>query len=456
MDLGRGSVLTGRYKLREPLRKGGMGTLWKASDLVLGREVAVKLLLGHIVNDEITRERFHREARLLAMLRHPGITVVYDYGDHDGQPFIVMELLTGRDLEQVMRDHHRGLPLAEAVDIAAQAADALEAAHKQGITHRDIKPANLFLQDGPVHDGRRLKVCDFGIARDLGTATITDAGQAIGTPAFLAPEVWQGKPNSAKSDLYALGCVLYELLTGKPPFAVHHDRQTLMRLHLTETPRPPRGVPPRLSQLVAQMLAKDPDERPASAATIAAELRAIAAAAATREATERAPSAPAPPVPTVPAPPGPPPPLFQAPPFNPTLRYTEPLLPPLPREPQSPPGQSQQPGEPTQEAWAVRATAWLLFATTAAGIAVAGWGPTARLWVLVPAAAYTLTGALAVSRMAIPAGRKATAALAFFAVAEAAAVLFATSAGPPEAWAPIMALSWMGGIALSISHGNDQ
>jgi hypothetical protein len=273
--------------------------------------------------------------------------------------------------------------------------------------------------------------------------------------------------------------VLYELLTGKPPFAVHHDRQTLFRLHLTETPRLPRGVPARLSQLVAQMLAKDPDERPASAATVAAELRAIATGAATRESAERAPAAsapqaPAPLAPAAMAPPGPPPPLFQAPPFNPTLRYTEPLLPPLPpREPQSPgqapwpgqpplagpapwPGQAQQPDEPTWWAWAVRAAAWLLVATTAAGIAVAGVGPTARLWVLVPAAAYTLTGALAVSRMVIPAGRKATAALASFAVAEAAAILFATSTGPPEAWAPLMTLTWMGGIALSISRDNEQ
>jgi tRNA A-37 threonylcarbamoyl transferase component Bud32 len=471
MDLGRDSVLTGRYELREPLRKGGMGTLWRASDVVLGREVAIKLLLGHIVDDQITRERFQREARLLAMLRHPGITVVYDYGDHDGQPFIVMELLTGRDLEQIMRDHRRGLPLAQAADITAQAADALEAAHKQGITHRDIKPANLFLQDGPVHDGRRLKVCDFGIARDLAATSITNAGQAIGTPAFLAPEVWQGQPNSAKSDLYALGCVLYELLTGKPPFSVHHDRQTLYKLHLTETPRPPRGVPPRLSQVVAQMLAKDPDERPASAATVAAELRAIATAAGTQEASERAPAAPVPPVPR-PSPvlraparlqPSaalvPPPPHFQARPADPTVRYTLPLP---PGEGQWP-GQAQQPDEsarprPTRWTRAIWAAAWLLFATVTAcaGLAVAGWVPTARLWVLVPAAAYTLTGALAVSRAATAPGPKAAAAVPSFALAEAAAILLVTSVGPPEAWAAIMTLFWMGGILLTTSHGNDQ
>jgi serine/threonine protein kinase len=470
MGIGRGTVLTGRYELREPLRKGGMGTLWKATDLVLGREVAIKLLLGQRVDDEVARERFQREARLLAMLRHPGITVVYDYGDQDGQPFIVMELLKGRDLEQVMRGHRRGLPLAQAVDIAAQSADALATAHKQGITHRDIKPANLVLQDGPVHDGRDVKVCDFGIARELAASSITDAGQAVGTPAFLAPEVWQAKPNSAKSDLYALGCVLYELLTGKPPFSVDHDRQTLFREHLTEIPRPPRGVPPRLARLVAQMLAKDPDERPASAAIVAAELRAIAAGAAAAEASERAPVAPAQ-APLLPQSPSVP---------YPTVQYTQPLssvdapraVPPPAYAPPGwapraipPPAVARRPSSraarPPDAQWtrAVRAAAWLLVATTVtacAGIAIAGWIPATRLWVLVPAAAYTLTGALAVSRMAISPGPRPAAALASFALAEAAAILLISPAGAPEAWAAIMTLSWMGGVLLSLNFTNNQ
>jgi hypothetical protein len=437
-----------------------MGTLWKAADLVLGREVAIKVLLGHRVDDEYARERFQREARLLAMLRHPGITVIHDYGDHDGQPFIVMELLTGRDLEQVMRGHRHGLPAGQAVELAA--------AHKQGVTHRDIKPANLFLQEGPVHDGRQLKVCDFGIAKDIAASSITDTGQAVGTPPFLAPEVWLGKPNSAKSDLYALGCVLYELLTGKPPFPVHLDRVKLRERHLTQFPPPPVGVPPRLGQLVTQLLAKDPDERPASAATVATDLRAIA----TGLAAPGPPPAPPPVVPPAaspvwPRPVGVPPHEPTITSADPTVRYTPPLAPEAPGQAGSADG--SRPGPWTS---AIRAAAWLLAVTTVIaclGIAAAGWAPMARLWVLVPAAAYTLIGALAVGRSRTRAGPaspgsigrapgiRTSGALGSFAVAEVAAILLVTLSGTPQAWAAaIMTLSWMSGVLLTTVFGDEK
>jgi hypothetical protein len=209
-------------------------------------------------------ERFTREATVAAGLQHPGITVVFDAGEQDGQLFLVTELLTGRDLAKVLRERPGGLPLADVADLGAQLADALAAAHACGIIHRDLKPANLYLQT----DGR-LKICDFGLARDLTSATqLTQAGTIFGTPSYMAPEQWDVAPASPSADLYAVGCILHELVTGKKPFT-GESMPALMVQHLMKSAMPLReqrpDVPAALSDLVAALLAKKPADRPASA-----------------------------------------------------------------------------------------------------------------------------------------------------------------------------------------------
>lgn len=180
-------ILAGRYRLIKPLGHGAMGEVWRARDDKLRRDVAVKLMLSG-QSDRAMFTRFEREAFMAARLRHPGIVQVHDAGWHGDQMFIVMELLEGNDLNKVMRENARGLPVARAVDLAIQVADALSGVHAAGIVHRDIKPLNLFVQDGDA-----LKILDFGIARDFRDwATITLTGQALGTPAYMAPELWAG------------------------------------------------------------------------------------------------------------------------------------------------------------------------------------------------------------------------------------------------------------------------
>ena len=203
-----------------------MGEVWRALDESLGRRVAVKCLKpaghsGHSGDAGFTRilqERFRREARVAAALQHRGITVVHDFGEHDGLLFLVMELLDGRNLLQVLDDAQRHpLPVPDITDIAEQVASALAYTHDQGIVHRDLKPANIIrLSDGAV------KICDFGIARlghDIGfTSRLTGTGIAMGTPHYMSPEQIGASEVDQRSDLYSLGCVLYELATGRPPF----------------------------------------------------------------------------------------------------------------------------------------------------------------------------------------------------------------------------------------------
>ena len=272
----QGLELGGRYRLDEPIGAGGMGDVWRGVDLRLRRPVAIKILPTDLAADQAAVERFRREAETTAGLQHPGITVTFDIDEHrDGQDhliFLVMELLTGRDLGTVLDESPDGVPIEPAVSLVAQVADALVAAHSRGIIHRDIKPANLFLLD----DGR-VKLCDFGIAR-LGDAThLTAAGNFIGTPLYMSPEQFRGESLDARSDLYSLGCVLYELLVGAPPFESVTNPAAIMYQHISATPAPPRTrrpeVPERLERLTLHLLAKDPGERPPSAAAVVAALR---------------------------------------------------------------------------------------------------------------------------------------------------------------------------------------
>lgn len=214
-------LIQSRYRLLDMIGRGGMGEVWRARDESLGRQVAVKCLkpMGPQHDQAFTRilrERFRREARVAAALQHRGVTVVHDFGESDGVLYLVMELLEGRNLSQLLEDNKQHpLPVADVVDIAEQVADALGYTHQQGIVHRDLKPANIMrLDDGAV------KICDFGIARlghDIGfTSRLTGTGIAMGTPHYMSPEQISGGEVDHRSDLYSLGCVLYEIATGVP------------------------------------------------------------------------------------------------------------------------------------------------------------------------------------------------------------------------------------------------
>ena len=270
-------VLGGRYVLGEVLGTGGMATVWRARDEVLGREVAVKVLSPQYAADPSFAARFDREARHAARLNHPRLVTVFDSGVDGKTPFIVMELIAGRTLRQVL-DEAGMLPTGEAVRIAAEVCEALEVAHAAGLVHRDITPANIVLADGQV------KVLDFGIARAEGGTRSTGTARVLGTAAYLSPEQASGRPAGPQADLYALGCVLFEMLTGAPPFSADSAiglayRQVHDDPGLPSARRP--GLPARLDQITARLLAKDPASRPASAAAARAGLLAALAPDAT-------------------------------------------------------------------------------------------------------------------------------------------------------------------------------
>ncbi|CAM5451125.1 Serine/threonine-protein kinase PknD [Streptomyces abikoensis] len=253
-------LVADRYRLEELLGRGGMGEVWQAQDEVLGRQVAVKLLLGD-GGDESAASRFRLEAQTAARLNHPQVVAVYDFGSWEGRFYLVMELVRGPSLAQELSA--RG-PLAprRVARIAAQSAAGLAAAHRQGVVHRDIKPGNLMLDADDT-----LKIGDFGIARfvDETSAALTRVGQIVGTSTYLAPERALGKVAGPASDVYALGCVLYQLLAGQPPFWA--DSPTaLLYLHVDTPPVPPRqhraDLPPAFEAYLLRMLAKKPEDRP--------------------------------------------------------------------------------------------------------------------------------------------------------------------------------------------------
>jgi eukaryotic-like serine/threonine-protein kinase len=254
--------MAGRYRLSERIAAGGVGEVWRGHDAVLGRAVAVKLLRAEYSEHPETLARFRAEARHAAGVSHPGIAQVYDYGE-DGQPFLIMELVDGPSLAAMLADGP--LDVRAAMDVVAQTAAALDAAHAAGLVHRDIKPANLLL--GP---GGQVKITDFGIAHAAGSAPLTRTGTLVGTPAYLAPERVVGKPATAASDLYSLGIVCYECLTGERPFTGTSVEIALAHQHGRLPPLPPH-VPPQAAALVASLTARDPAARPASAAAAASQ-----------------------------------------------------------------------------------------------------------------------------------------------------------------------------------------
>ncbi|WP_052867362.1 serine/threonine-protein kinase [Streptomyces niger] len=274
--MGESRLIHGRYRLIDLIGRGGMGEVWRARDESLGRRVAVKCLkpLGQQQDASfmrVLRERFRREARVAAGLQHRGITVVHDFGEDDGILYIVMELLDGRNLSQLLEDNRRNpLPVPDFADIADQVSAALAYTHEQAVVHRDLKPANIVrIADGTV------KICDFGIARlghDIGfTARLTGTGVAMGTPHYMSPEQIAGGTIDHRSDLYSLGCVLYELATGAPPFEFD-DAWAVLVGHRDTAPEPLRkrrpDLPEAYERIVLDLLAKDPDDRPRDAAEL--------------------------------------------------------------------------------------------------------------------------------------------------------------------------------------------
>jgi eukaryotic-like serine/threonine-protein kinase len=262
--------MSDRYVVERTLGRGGMATVYLARDTLLDRPVVLKVLAEHLAHDESFRLRFQREARLAARLVHPNIVQIYDVGEDERGPFIVMEYVDGDTLADELRRRGR-MPADEVVTIGIQLCSALEAAHAARLVHRDIKPQNILrARDGKV------KLADFGIARSLAATSHTEAGTVLGTAAYLAPEQARGEEVTAAADIYALGVVLYELLTGQSPF----DADTLPELMVQREQglmTPPRElvpeIPRALEATVMRCLALLPEYRPASAAELAEALR---------------------------------------------------------------------------------------------------------------------------------------------------------------------------------------
>jgi eukaryotic-like serine/threonine-protein kinase len=255
--IARDTIVDGRYRIVGRIGSGGMADVYEAEDTQLGRRVALKLLHRRFAEDAEFVERFRREASAAAGLSHPNVVQVFDRGEWDGTYYIAMELLEGRNLKQVVREHG-ALDPALAVDIVLQILKAARFAHRRGIVHRDIKPHNVI-----VDEEGRAKVTDFGIAR-AGASDMTETGSIMGTAQYLSPEQAQGQPVDARSDLYSIGVVLYELLTGVPPFDADSP-VTIALKQVSEDPLPPSlrnpAVTPALEAVVMRALRKDPAER---------------------------------------------------------------------------------------------------------------------------------------------------------------------------------------------------
>ncbi len=266
-----------RYRLDSRIATGGMGVVWRATDTRLNRPVAVKVLKHEYADDPQFRTRFDTEARNAAALQHPGIAGVFDYSsdphgpDGSVSPYLVMELVEGQPLSALLaqaRDAGRALDPAVVRDLLTQTADALAVAHRAAIVHRDVKPANLI-----VTPDRRVKVTDFGIARAADDAQITRTGAVMGTPQYLSPEQARGNPSTPASDVYSLGVVAFECLTGRRPFEADTPVATALAHIQQPIPDLPEDIPEDLRTIVRRALAKDPAERYADGAALAAALR---------------------------------------------------------------------------------------------------------------------------------------------------------------------------------------
>jgi hypothetical protein len=259
-----GSTLGGRYRLEERIASGGMGDVWRCVDDVLGRTVAVKILLPSLLEEAGFTERFRVEARTMATINHPGVVDIYDYGsDQSVGAYLIMEYVDGDALSRTLARVGRLTP-ARTMALVAQAADALHAAHEKGVVHRDVKPGNLL-----VRPNGTLVLTDFGIARSAGAAQLTAAGSVLGTATYISPEQATGEQATRLSDIYALGVVAYQCLAGRRPFEGDNPLEIAMR-HVRENPPPlPPDIPPQVRAIVERAMAKDPVARWPSAAAFA-------------------------------------------------------------------------------------------------------------------------------------------------------------------------------------------
>ncbi len=263
----------GRYQLLERLGQGAMAQVYRALDPASGSHVAIKILYPHLTSDEGFVARFRREAQAAAALDHPHIIRVLDHGTDGEMSYLVMELVDGPSLKTVLEQREEPLDPQEAVSLVATLADALEHAHRQGVVHRDVKPSNVLLREGRLDSP---VLTDFGVARMVEATVDTAAGTTLGTPAYMAPEQGEGKSGDARSDIYALGVILYELLTGRPPFEAESPYAVILR-HIHTPPPPPRRLRPALPRTLEaatlRALAKEPTARYPSAAAFAEALR---------------------------------------------------------------------------------------------------------------------------------------------------------------------------------------
>jgi serine/threonine-protein kinase len=258
-----GKVLADRFAILEKIGEGGMGVVYKAKQLSVDRIIAIKVLGAHVSTDPSWVKRFHNEARAASRLDHPNTVRLIDFGQtSEGLLFIAMELLHGKSLRDII-DREGMLPPVRALKIISQACQSLQEAHTQGIIHRDIKPDNIHLEQKSGHDF--VKVLDFSVAKlDAPDAMQTRAGVVFGTPSYMSPEQGRGVPLDRRSDVYALGIVLYEMLNGHPPFEGKIPTEVVMA-HLRDKPKPLSGVPPELNALVMKTLEKEPAKRQQSA-----------------------------------------------------------------------------------------------------------------------------------------------------------------------------------------------
>ncbi len=259
----------GRYQLHSRIAVGGMGEVWRAVDLVIGREVAIKILKDEYLGDPGFLERFRAEARHAALVNHEGIASVYDYGEEEGSAYLVMEMVPGQPLSTILEEK-KSLPTNQVLDIVAQTAAALAAAHKVGLVHRDIKPGNLLI----TPEGR-VKITDFGIARIADQVPLTATGQVMGTVQYLSPEQASGHPASPATDIYSLGIVAYEALAGHRPFS-GESQVAIAMAQINETPPElPVSIPESVRSLVMCCIAKNPADRPASATDLSVAAEAL-------------------------------------------------------------------------------------------------------------------------------------------------------------------------------------
>ena len=295
-----GTIIAQRYKVDKLIGRGGMADVYHGTDTVLDREIAIKLLTDR---SEVVRKRFLREAQSMAHLNHRNIVGVYDAGEDQDQLYIIMELIRGKTLKQVEAE---GLTYDRSLQIFIEMLQALDYAHKNSVIHRDIKPANIM-----ILDSGEVKVMDFGLSRRVSDASdVTQAGEIVGTIAYLSPERFLGKTTDHRSDLYSVGCVMYEIFAGDVPFkSPSEDLVSVIFSHVNETPASPRdknpNLPPALERVIMKLLEKEPEARYAEASAVIADLNALLKHPASSSGVTSASSTASPTIPTAGSPPTP-------------------------------------------------------------------------------------------------------------------------------------------------------